>query len=144
MKTACNEIKRIVKPNSEILLIVPEKRYYITSNTSQLFEKGLVVNIIDDMNFKIKSIYLSASLKFIICTLNNKSYKPLKKKEIKVALVGNYSLRYSYLMNARWDSQARALESLGYETLIIDIKDNFFIFFIFSYMRPSYTPSISD
>ncbi len=126
MKTACNEIKRIVKPNSEILLIVPEKKYYKTSKTFNLFEKGIVVNMIDDMNFKIKSIYLSTSLNFILTTFYNKTYKPLKKKDVKIALIGNYTLRYSYLMNARWDSQARAIESLGYETLILDIKDHSF------------------
>lgn len=119
-------IKRILKPNATVLVIVPEKKNYSLKQTSQYFDKGIFTKILDEINIEIKWINLSTSLKMIQILLKNKDSYQLNKNSTKVILLGNYSLRYTYLNNARWDSQARAFEKLGYNLQIIDFSENSF------------------
>jgi len=120
------EIKRILQPDSKILIVLPEKRHFISKETAQLFEKSIFIRTIDENNFEIEWVNLSNSFNMIQVLLKNQYSFPLKKKNIKIFLIGNYTLRYTYLINARWDSQARALLKFGYDIQILDIKDNSF------------------
>ncbi len=121
-----NEFRRILKPNSNILSIIPEKMNYYSNNSAQIFDKGIFIKILDENNLKFKWINLSSTFRMIQVFIKNKNNFPLDKKQIKVVLLGVYSLRYNFINNARWDSQARAFERLGYDTKIFDIKDNSF------------------
>ena len=123
IKETCEELRRILKPNSKFLAIVPEKKNYVMKESAQLFDKGIFLRAIDENNFKFKWINISSSFKMIQILLKNQYNFPLDKKKIKVFLLGVYSLRYTFLNNARWDGQARAFEKLGYDLRIFDIKD---------------------
>ena len=134
------ELRRILKPNANILAIIPEKKNYATKKSAQFFDKGIFTRILDENNIKFKWINLSTSFKMIQVFLKNKNNFPLNKNKTKFFLLGNYSLRYVFLNNARWDSQARAFEKFGYNVQICDIKDN-----SFSYLLKrikSYNPDI--
>ncbi len=121
-----NILKQIVKKDSQILLIIPESKNYLTKDVAQLFEKGIIVKILDDNNLNFEWINLSSSFKMIQVLIQNQISFPVNKNNIRVLLLGVYSLRYVSLANARWDSQARAFKKLGYNTQILDIKDNSF------------------
>lgn len=121
-----NDVKRLLKKNSPIIIIIPEKKYYFSSETTHLFEKSMILQYIDDSNLLLEWITLSSSFKMIQILIKNQNYFPIQKIDKKIVLLGNYTLRYSYLINARWDAQARAFERLGYDILILDIKDNSF------------------
>lgn len=118
-----NELRRILKPNADILIIIPEKKNYQMKESAHFFDKGIITRIIDEYNFEIEWINLSSSFKLIQILIKNQYANPLLKKNIKIILLGNYYLRYSYLNNAWWDSQARAFEKIGYNTLILDFKE---------------------
>ncbi len=120
------ELKRILKPNANMIVIVPEKKHYSTIKSAQFFDKGIFTRILDENNIKFKWINLSTSFKMIQVYIKNEHSSLLSKNKTKVFLLGNYSLRYTFLNNARWDSQARAFEKLGYDIQIYDIKDNSF------------------
>ena len=125
-KEIFNEIRRILQPNANILAIVPEKTNYYTKDNAQLFDKGIFVKKLDDYNLAFKWINLNSSLKLIQVLIENKNNFPLENNRIKICLLGVYSLRYTFLSNARWDSQARAFKKLGYIVQIFDIEDNSF------------------
>jgi len=121
-----NEIRRVLKPNKQILLIVPEKCNYIIRETVTYFNKGIITQILDKENFSIEWISLNSSLKMIQILLLNQFENPAEKKATKVCLLGNYTLRYTHLNSSWWDGQVRAFEKLGYDLLILDIKDHSF------------------
>jgi ubiquinone/menaquinone biosynthesis C-methylase UbiE len=123
---AFNELRRILKPNANILVIIPEKKYYYSKNTAHIFDKGIFTKILDEYNFTFDWINLSSSFKMIQVLIKNDNNYPLKKKKKKIFLLGVYTLRYPYLNDVIWDSQVRALEKLGYDLLIFDIKDHSF------------------
>jgi len=123
-----NFLKRKLKANANILAIVPEKKSYSLKQTTQYFDKGIFTRILDENNVKIEWINLSTSFKMIQAFIKNSSNYPLNKNKSKIILLGNYSLRYTFLNNARWDSQARAFEKLGYNIQIIDFTENSFIY----------------
>lgn len=125
-----NEVKRVLKEKTTILVIIPEKKFYFSRETTHLFEKSIILKYIDNSNLLLKEITLSSSFKMIQILIKNQDYLPTKKIEKKIVLLGNYALRYTYLINARWDTQARAFERLGYNILILDIKDNSFNFIL--------------
>ena len=56
----------------------------------------------------------------------NQFESPVEKKGTKICLMGNYTLRYTHLNSTWWDGQVRAFEKLGYDLLILDIKDHSF------------------
>ncbi len=118
-----DEIKRILESNADVFIIVPDKKNYYSRNTAHIFDKGILVRILDENNLSIQSITLSSSLKMLQTHLKNQPSFPIEKNNIKVLLLGVYSMRYTFLTNARWDSQARAFEKLGYQTNIIDLED---------------------
>jgi len=132
------EIRRTLKPNAPFLLLVPEKKFYNSKQTAQLFDKGIITKILDDNNVKFDWINLSSSFKIIQILLNNNNNFPLIKKDPKFLLLGNYSQRYTFLNNARWDSQARAFAKLGYNFHVIDIRDYSFQYIIkkINYYKP--------
>lgn len=119
-----NQIRRILKPNSPIFLLVPEKKNYYLKESVQLLDKGIFMRKLDENNFVIKWINLSSSLKMIQVLAENQYENPSIKNDTKVCLLGYYTLRYSFLNSPTWDGQIRALEKLGYESLILDILDN--------------------
>ena len=121
-----SEIRRKVKMDSPILIVLPNKKNFYQKEYLQLFEKGIITEKIDENNFVIDWINLSSSLKMIQILLKNQYENPQTKNNIKVCLLGSYTLRYSLLNNATWDGQIRAFEKLGYNTLVLDIKDNSF------------------
>lgn len=124
------ELRRVLKKNGDLLIILPERKNYITKETAQLFDKGIFLQLLDEVNIFLNWINLSSSFKMIQIKLKNKYNFPLDKNDTKVLLVGNYALRYTFLNNVRWDSQARAFEKLGYNSRIIDIKDHSFKYII--------------
>jgi hypothetical protein len=113
-----------------ILVIVPEYKNYSIKESAQFFDKGIFTKILDENNLAFEWINLSSTFKMIQVLIKNQNNFPVKKNKTKILLLGVYSLRYSFLNNARWDSQARAFEKLGYNTLILDIKDNSFSYLI--------------
>ena len=121
-----HELRRVLKPNANILAIIPEKKNYSSSRSAQFFDKGIFTRILDESNTKFKWINLNTSFKLIQVFIKNKYNFPLNKRKTKIILLGNYSLRYTFLNNARWDSQARGFEKLGYNIRIFDIKDSSF------------------
>ena len=125
-----SELRRIVKSKMNILVIIPEYNYYSTKESAQYFNKGIFVKILDELNLSFEWINLSSTFKMIQVLIKNENNFPIKKNETKILLLGVYSLRYTFLNNARWDSQARAFEKLGYNTQILDIKDNSFVYLI--------------
>jgi len=134
------ELRRILKSGASILVIIPEKKNYFTKHVAQLFDKGIFIKKLDDYNIAIKWINLSSSFRMIQILIKNDFNFPLEDNKIKVLLLGVYSLRYSFLSNARWDSQARAFKKLGYNIRILDIKDNSFSY-LFNYIK-LYNPDI--
>ncbi len=125
-KTIFSEIRRVLKPNKQILLIVPEKNNYILRETATCFNKGIITQILDKENFSIEWINLNSSFKMLQILLLNQFENPIEKKATKVCLLGNYTLRYTHLNSSWWDGQVRAFEKLGYDLLILDIKDHSF------------------
>jgi len=125
-KTIFTEIRRVLKPNKQVLLIVPEKDNYKLRETATYFNKGIITQILDEENFNIEWINLNSSFKMIQILLSNQFENPIEKKATKVCLLGNYTLRYTHLNSSWWDGQVRAFEKLGYELLILDIKDHSF------------------
>lgn len=119
-----HELRRVLKINANILAIIPEKKNYSSSRSAQFFDKGILTRILDENNIKFKWINLNTSFKLIQVFIKNKINFPLNKRKTKIFLLGNYSLRYAFLNNARWDSQARGFEKLGFNIRIFDIKDN--------------------
>jgi len=132
------EVRRVLKPKANVLVIIPEKKNYYSKFTSQLFDKGIFTRILDENNVEFKWINLNTSFKLIQTCLKNNYNFPLTKKGPKILLLGNYSLRYTFLNNARWDSQARAFEKLGYRVQIIDSRDHSYnyIFKWINYYKP--------
>lgn len=118
-----NEIRRITVPSGAILIIIPEKNHFRMKETATIFEKGIITRIFDENNFPIEWINLSSTFKLIQILIKNDFEKPQESNGIKICLMGNYSLRYTHINNVFWDGQARAFEKLGYETLILDVKD---------------------
>ena len=125
-KAIFDELRRILKPNKQILLIVPEKNNYILRETATCFNKGILTQILDKENFSIEWINLNSSFKMLQILLLNQFENPIEKKATKVCLLGNYTLRYTHLNSSWWDGQVRAFEKLGYDLLILDIKDHSF------------------
>jgi ubiquinone/menaquinone biosynthesis C-methylase UbiE len=119
-----HELRRVLKPNTNIITIIPEKKSYSSSRSAQFFDKGIFTRILDENNIKFKWINLATSFKLIQVFIKNKYNFPLNKRKTKIFLLGNYSLRYTFLNNARWDSQARAFEKMGFNIRIFDIRDN--------------------
>ena len=124
--TIFNEIRRVLKPNKQVLLIVPEKDNYNLRETATYFNKGIITQILDKENFSIEWINLNSSFKMIQISFLNQFESPVEKKATKVCLLGNYTLRYTHLNSSWWDGQVRAFEKLGYDLLILDIKDHSF------------------
>lgn len=122
------EIKRIVKPEAPILLIVPEKNHYKIEESQQIFDKGILTQILDNINIAIEWETLNSTLQMIQVLLENRNEFPLERNGIKICLLGNYCLRYSHLTHSDWDGQIRAFDKLGYETLTLDMKDNSYEF----------------
>ncbi len=120
------ELRRITKPSSPLLIIIPEKKNYILKYTINVFDKGIILRVLDEFNFTIDWINLNSSFKMIQVLIRNQFENPIKKNGIKVCLIGNYTLRYSHLNSSWWDGQVRGFEKLGYETLVLDVKDNSF------------------
>ena len=125
-KTIFNEIRRVLKQNKQVLLIVPEKSNYNLRETTTYFNKGIITQILDKENFSIEWINLSSSFKMIQILLLNQFENPVEIKVTKVCLLGNYTLRYTHLNSSWWDGQVRAFKKLGYDLLILDIKDHSF------------------
>jgi len=125
-----NELKRILKPGGNILAIVPEYKNYAMKQSAQFFNKGIFTRILDENNMVFNWINLSSTFRMIQVSIKNQQNFPLNKNGKKILLLGVYSLRYTFLNNARWDSQARAFEKLGYNILILDIKENSFSYLI--------------
>ncbi len=121
-----NELRRITKKGKKILIILPNKKKFFNFNVRQLFEKGIFIKQLDQHNIAFDSIKLNQNLNLIQSIIINADNFPRKSLDKKILLLGNYSLRYTYLINARWDSQARSLKKLGYKIKIIDVKDNSF------------------
>ena len=119
-------LKRILKPNADILILVPDKTNYISKYTVHLFDKGIFLRILDENNISVQAISLNSSFKMLQTLLKNQASFPIEKNNVKVLLLGIYSMRYTFLSNARWDSQARAFEKLGFQTKIIDLEDEFY------------------
>ncbi|MHA1147600.1 MAG: glycosyltransferase family protein [Promethearchaeota archaeon] len=134
------QIREISKPNGKILNIVPEKLNYLDCNAKHVFDKGILVKILDHFNFPFEWINLSSNLKMIQTLMVNELSFPKKRNNIKVLLMGVFSLRYTFLNNARWDSIARGFDKLGYNTKILDTVDNSFAYLIRS--LKSYNPDI--
>lgn len=120
------ELRRITEPSSPLLIMIPEKKNYILRYTRNVFDKGIILRVLDELNFTIEWINLSSSLKMIQVLIRNQFENPIEKNGIKVCLIGNYTLRYSHLNSSWWDGQVRGFEKLGYETLVLDVKDNSF------------------
>ncbi|HEY0090744.1 MAG TPA: class I SAM-dependent methyltransferase, partial [Candidatus Lokiarchaeia archaeon] len=120
------ELKRILKPNADILILVPDKTNYFSKFTAHLFDKGILLRILDENNISVQAISLNSSFKMLQTLLKNQASFPIEKNNVKVLLLGIYSMRYTFLSNARWDSQARAFEKLGFQTKIIDLEDEFY------------------
>ncbi len=118
-----SELRRILHPGANILALIPEKKNYYSEDIAQLFDKGIFIKKLDDNNIAFKWINLSSSFKMIQVLIENKNSFPLENNKIKICLLGVYSLRYTFLSNARWDSQARAFKKLGYKIQIFDIED---------------------
>jgi len=129
------EIRRINTPSGSVLIIIPEKKHFLIKETATIFEKGIITRILDENNFPIEWINLSSTFKLIQILVRNDFEKPLNFNGIKVCLMGNYSLRYTHLNNVFWDGQARAFEKLGYETLVLDVKDYSFNYLISALKR---------
>jgi len=129
------EIRRINTPSGLVLIIIPEKKHFFIKETATIFEKGIITRILDEYNFPIEWINLSSTFKLIQVLVRNDFEKPLNFNGIKVCLMGNYSLRYTHLNNIFWDGQARAFEKLGYETLVLDVKDYSFNYLISALKR---------
>lgn len=140
IKGIFDNLRRVVKPQSNILVIIPDKKNYYTNEENQLFNKGIFLKILDEYNLAFDWINLSSSLKMMQILIKNQDNFPLEKSNTKVLLIGVYSLRYTFLNNARWDSQARALEKLGYTIRILDIVDNSFNYLL-KYLK-IYKPDI--
>jgi len=124
--TIFNEIRRVLKPNKQVLLIVPEKNNYNLRETATYFNKRIITQILDKENFSIEWVNLNSSFKMIQILFLNQFESPTEKTGIKVCLLGNYTLRYTHLNSTWWDGQVRAFEKLGYDLLILDIKDHSF------------------
>lgn len=130
-----NEIRRITVPSGSVLIIIPEKKHFKMKETATIFEKGIITRILDENNFPIEWINLSSTFKLIQILVKNDFEKSQESNGIKICLMGNYSLRYTHLNNVFWDGQARAFEKLGYETLILDMKDYSFNYLISALKR---------
>lgn len=125
-----NELRRILKTNGKILVIIPEHNNYATKDSAQFFDKGIFTRILDENNVDFEWINVSSTFRLIQALIINRNSYPEIKNNTKILLLGVYSLRYTFLSNARWDSQARAFGKLGYNTLILDIKENSFYYLI--------------
>ncbi|MFX1444110.1 MAG: glycosyltransferase [Promethearchaeota archaeon] len=128
------ELRKLLKPGGKMLILIPEKKNYYAHQVAQVFDKGILLKILDDNNIAIKWINLSSSFKFIQVLVENKNNFPLEHIGIKVLLLGVYSLRYTFLSNARWDSQVRAFKKLGYDIRILEIEDNSFSY-LYKYIK---------
>jgi hypothetical protein len=123
-KNLIRELHRVTKANSNVLIIIPEKKNYYSKHTTQIFDKGIIIRILDELNVKIEWVNLSTSFKMIQILIKFDPNFPPTNNNKKIVLLGNYALRYTFLNNARWDSQARAFKNLGFISQIIDIRDH--------------------
>ena len=82
--TFFTEIRRILKPNKQVLLIVPEKDNYNLRETANYFNKRIITQILDKENFGIEWINLSSSFKMIQILFLNQFESPTEKKGLKV------------------------------------------------------------
>lgn len=129
-KILFDELRRVLKAGSKFLIIIPEWFSYSSQNSNQIFDKGIFLKILDDLNIDVKWMNLSSSFKMIQVLLNNQDNFPTQKKQTKILLLGNYDLRYTFLSNARWESQVRGFKKLGYNIHILDIRNHSFKYFI--------------
>jgi len=114
-------IKKNLTYNSKFLIIVPFKHNFFLKQYKQLFNKGILTELLDKNNIDFEWMSLDVSLKFILVLIINKELYPLKPSPIKIAVLGNIETRYTQL-NSFWDGQIRALIKLGYIPLILDSR----------------------
>jgi len=126
MKDFFQKIKKLLKPKSKILVIVPYLHNYFTKDYRQLFNKAILTELIDGNDLEIKWVNLDSSLKFVKMLIINESPYPSQISPIKIAVLGNLETRYSQL-NSFWDGQIRALIKLGYNPLLLDFRTTPFI-----------------
>ncbi|MBD3215944.1 MAG: glycosyltransferase, partial [Candidatus Lokiarchaeota archaeon] len=112
-----------IKVQSPILLIVPYRENFNNNNVLQIFDKAILAKLLDDNNLCFQLINLDTSLKLIKTIIKKKMYSVLEKKDQKVLLLGNYSLRYSNFNMVCWDAQVRGFQELGYQIQTLDFKD---------------------
>lgn len=115
------KLRNLFELKAKILIIVPYQLNFFTSQYNQLFNKGIVAQILDDNAFEIKWMMLDSSLKTIITLIINESPYPSERIPIKIAVLGNLETRYNQL-NSFWDGIIRALLKLGYDPLLLDDK----------------------
>jgi len=121
------EIKRILKPEGKLLITVPRKYSYSDFGHIQIFTKGLLAKLLDQQEFFIEFIewekrrdaYRKHDMLKVLCT--NKS--PVIKNGKRICALGAYDIRYDQL-GFHWDGQARAFQELGYDTLLLSIRDS--------------------
>ncbi len=130
LEPACNErvfqeIKRVLKPEGQLLITVANKFAYVDQGHVQIFTKGLLVKLLDSQGLYIdflecetrKDVYREHDMLKALCT-----NRPAKKKNgRRICAVGAYDIRYDYL-GFHWDGQARAFQELGYETLLLNVR----------------------
>jgi SAM-dependent methyltransferase len=124
---ALAEIKRILKPNGKFLMTTPNKAAYSDPGHRQLFTKGTLAKLLDNMNIYIDWISLEERQDkyrkhdLLKAMVTNKPASLAGKKR-KICALGAYAL-YGYTqLGFHWDGQARAFKQLGHETLLLDIR----------------------
>lgn len=117
-----DKLKEILEPESRILLLVPYRNNFFLKSYTQLFSKAILTKIIDESSIEINWINVDKDFRFIICSLINRDPFPRKKGSDRFAVLGNLELRYSQL-NSFWDGIARGVLKLGYDPLLLDIKN---------------------
>ena len=115
-----NKLRELSSPKSKIIIVTPYLWNFFSKSYLQLFNKGILAELIDKNNLCIEWMNLDASQNFIISSIKNENFIPDQKNE-KIAILGNLEPRYSQL-NSFWDGQIRALVKLGYNPLLLDSR----------------------
>ncbi len=120
-----HEIKRVLKPEGQLLITVPHKFAYSDPGHIQTFTKGLLAKLLDEQGLHIdfiewekrKDAYREHDMLKVLCSVQEN----LAKQNRKICAIGAYNIRYDQL-GFHWDGQARAFQKLGYDTLLLNIR----------------------
>lgn len=121
------EARRVLKPGAPFLLTTPNKDAYFDPGQRRFFTRGSLARLLDEENLAFdwidleerKDRYRGHSLLKVLA--RNRPAFTLSRPR-KILAIGAYDVTGYNHLGYHWDGQARAFRSLGFETLLLDIR----------------------